>query len=162
MPNAAIPNVIDNEGETQHASNYRVPAGAPKNESPEGNVGVALRYSNVKCVFHFWQYHSASRCQNQFEHPATSHAPKPPRRADFVAENLHGRRLFDTGWPVKKKSSLGLGNRSMHAKALYRSPSWFHIPRGTAGSLPPPTAKATALAQRRPTGSTSVLSVSSV
>ena len=33
------------------------------------------------------------------------HAPRPPGRADFVSENVHGWRLSNTGNPVKKKTA---------------------------------------------------------
>ena len=56
------------------------------------------------------QFHSASRCQNKSEHTEAWHAQSPPGRADFVAENVHERRLFDTGQPVKKKTEPASGD----------------------------------------------------
>jgi hypothetical protein len=51
------------------------------------------------------QYNSASRCQNKFGHTEALYVQRPPRQADFLAENVHGSRLFDTGQTVKKKTT---------------------------------------------------------
>lgn len=50
------------------------------------------------------QFHYVSRYRNKPEHTEAWRGPRPPGRADFVAENWHDRRLSDTGRPVKKKT----------------------------------------------------------
>jgi hypothetical protein len=56
------------------------------------------------------QFHSVSRCQNKFRHTDAWRGPRPPGRADFVAENVHDIRLFETGQPVKKKTEPASGD----------------------------------------------------
>ena len=83
----------------------------------------AINHASFKCELelagdgrtlslHFFteQHPSASRCQNPFGHTEAWHAQKPPGWADFVVENVHGWRLFETGQPVKKKTEPASGD----------------------------------------------------